>query len=156
MIVAIGTADFLPRVIQQSRMITAVNQFVSALHLARSEAIKHGRQVILCPSNDQANCGNSSHWPDGWLLFASDNRQRDPGEPLLQAGAAMGTGIRMKSGNSRKRIAYQSDGSSPGTNTSFTFCEQHNRTRPRVICLSNTGRPRLSSVRCDGSPIVCP
>jgi type IV fimbrial biogenesis protein FimT len=156
LIIGIGAADFIPRFIQEARMITAVNRFVSALHLARSEAIKRGRQVVLCPSTDKTNCGNSTDWPDGWLLFASDNREREPGEPLLQVGIPMGTGIDMRSGNARKRIVWRSDGSSPGSNSAFTFCGTHNHARPRVICLSNTGRPRLSRRRCDGKPVVCP
>ncbi len=156
LILAIGMAEFLPRFIQESRMITAVNSFVSTLYLARSEAIKRGRQVVLCPSKDKTNCGNSLDWPSGWLLFASDNRQREPGEPLLQAGQLMAAGIRMHSGNGRKRILYQPDGSSGGSNSSFTFCGRHNHAKPRVICLSNTGRPRLSRLRCDGKPVICP
>jgi type IV fimbrial biogenesis protein FimT len=156
LVIAIGMADFLPRFIQESRMVTAVNGFVSALYLARSEAIKHGRQVVLCPSRDKTTCGNSLDWPRGWLLFASDNREREPDEPLLQSGQLMGTGINMHSGNARKRIAYQPDGSSGGTNSSFTFCGRYNHAKPRVICLSNTGRPRLSSLRCDGKPVICP
>jgi type IV fimbrial biogenesis protein FimT len=156
LIIAVGMADFLPRFLQESRMITAVNGFVSALHLARSEAIKRGRQVVLCPSRDKLSCGNSRDWRSGWLLFASDNREREPHEPLLQVGPPPGRGILMQSGNHRKRIVYQPDGSSGGSNSSFTFCGQHRRAAPRVICLSITGRPRLSRTRCNGKPVVCP
>ena len=41
-------------------MAAEVNQFVTALHLARSEAVKHGRRVVLCPSSDGPDCGNST------------------------------------------------------------------------------------------------
>jgi type IV fimbrial biogenesis protein FimT len=156
LILSVGTAEYLPNFIQEGRMISEVNEFVTALHLARSEAVKHGRRVVLCPSRDRINCGNSRDWPAGWMLFASDDRERDPSEPLLQAGTLMGTGIDMTSGNYRKRIVYQPDGSSGGSNSSFTFCERRQRARPRVICLSNTGRPRLSYVRCDKKPVNCP
>jgi type IV fimbrial biogenesis protein FimT len=61
----------------------------------------------------------------------------------------------MHSGNHRKRIVYQQDGSSGGTNSSFTFCDRRKLARPRVICLSNIGRPRLSLTRCNGKPVDC-
>jgi type IV fimbrial biogenesis protein FimT len=156
LIIAIGMADFLPRFLQESRMVTATNGFVSVLHFARSEAIKQGQQVVLCPSRDHRTCGDSQDWSAGWLLFASDNREREPHEPLLQAGPSLGQGVRMHTGNHRKRVVYQPDGSSGGSNSTFTFCGRDRRATPRVICLSNTGRPRLSRTRCNGQPVQCP
>ncbi|MDH3888842.1 MAG: GspH/FimT family protein [Gammaproteobacteria bacterium] len=141
--------------IQENRMAAEINQFVTVLHLARSEAVKHGQRVLLCPSSDSLNCGNSKEWVNGWILFASEDREHDHDEQLLQTGSPISAGIRMTSSNYRKRIVYQPDGNSPGTNTSFTFCDTRRRVKPRVICLSNTGRPRLSWTRCDGKPISC-
>lgn len=141
--------------IQQHRMATEVNQFVAALQLARSEAIKHGRRVVLCPSRDTHHCGSSTDWIRGWILFASDDREHDPDEPLLRAGMPLAAGIELHSGNRRRRIVYQPDGSSGGTNSSFTFCDNRRHARPRVICLANTGRSRLTHTRCNGQPISC-
>ncbi|MDH3986910.1 MAG: GspH/FimT family protein, partial [Gammaproteobacteria bacterium] len=126
--------------IQENRMAAEINQFVTALHLARSEAVKHGQRVLLCPSSDGHHCGNSKEWVNGWILFASEDREHDHDEQLLQTGSPISAGIRMTSSNYRKRIVYQPDGNSPGTNTSFTFCDTRGRVKPRVICLSNTGR----------------
>jgi type IV fimbrial biogenesis protein FimT len=155
-ILVTGGTAWLPRFVQEGRMVTEVNHFTTALAVARSEAVKQDRRVVLCPSRDGRRCGNSLDWPAGWLLFASDDRERDADEPLLQAGTLMGTGISMRSGNQRKRIVYYPDGSSGGSNASFTFCDRHSRARPRVICLSNTGRPRLSLTACNGQPVQCP
>jgi len=152
---AVSGISSLQHFIQENRMAAQVNQFVTALHLARSEAVKHGLRVVLCPSSDGYNCGNSREWVNGWILFASEDREHDMNELLLQTGSPVSPGIRMNSSNYRKRIVYQPDGSSPGTNSSFTFCDNRKRVKPRVICLSNTGRPRLTWTRCDGKPIIC-
>jgi type IV fimbrial biogenesis protein FimT len=150
-----GTAA-LPRFVQEGRMVTGVNHFATALALARSEAVLRDRRVVLCPSRDRASCGTSRDWTSGWLLFASDDTTRDPGEPLLQAGMPMGTGITMHSGSGRRHIMFRPDGSSGGSNAAFTFCDRSHRARPRVICLSNTGRARLSHRTCGGQPVQCP
>jgi type IV fimbrial biogenesis protein FimT len=142
--------------VQENRMVAEVNLFISALQLARSEAVKHGRRVLLCPSMDMVNCGNSSAWSYGWMLFASDNQEREAGEALLHSGNPLGAGVILHASNYRKRIMYQPDGSSGGSNSSFTFCDIRRAAKPRVICLSNSGRPRLTYTRCDGSPIRCP
>lgn len=152
----VSAVGHINALIQQNRMTTEVNRFVAALQLARSEAVKHGRRVVLCPSRDAFNCGTGSDWSRGWLLFASDDREHDPDEPLLHAGIPLAAGIAMHSGNRRKRIVYQPDGSSGGTNSSFTFCDTRRQASPRVICLANTGRPRLAHRRCDGTVISCP
>ena len=151
----IGAGNMLARFIQESRMATAVNTFVSTLHLARSEAVKRNGRVVLCPSRDGNRCGHSRDWNTGWLVFRSDDRKRDRDEPVLQSGNPLHPGISMHSGNHRKRIVYQQDGSAGGTNSSFTFCDRRGLARPRVICLSNTGRPRLSLTRCNGKPVDC-
>lgn len=151
----IGAGQQFARLLQENRMATEVNRFVSALQLARNRAVTQARRIVLCPSRDGRRCGSSTDWMRGWLLFQSDDRERDPEEPLLQAGGAITDTIRMQSGNRRKRIVYQQDGTSGGTNSSFTFCDRLELARPRVICLSNSGRARLSHTRCDGKPVPC-
>jgi type IV fimbrial biogenesis protein FimT len=154
-ILTVGGIGSLQHFIQENRMAAEVNQFVTALHLARSEAVKHESRVVLCPSSDGHNCGYSREWVNGWILFASNDREHDVNERLLQTGSPLSSGIRMSSSNHRKRIVYQPDGTSPGTNSSFTFCDNRKRAKPRIICLSNTGRPRLTRTQCDGKPIQC-
>jgi type IV fimbrial biogenesis protein FimT len=148
--------DTFPRLLAESRMVSEVNHFVTVLHEGRSEAVMQGRRVVLCPSVDREHCGTGTDWPRGWLLFASEDREHDPDEPVLQAATRMGGGIGMRSGNSRKRIVFQPDGSTGGSNASFTFCERRHRARPRVICLSGSGRPRLAYTACSGRPVACP
>lgn len=155
-VLAAGSVSQFRTLTRENRMAVEVNLFVTALHLARSEAVKHGRRVVLCPSSDKQNCGNSSAWSYGWMLFASDNREREADEALLHAGNPLGAGILLHASNYRKRIMFQPDGSSGGSNSSFTFCDIRKAARPRVICLSNSGRPRLTHLRCDGNPIRCP
>jgi type IV fimbrial biogenesis protein FimT len=155
-IITLTAVDFLPRFIHSNRMAGEVNRFIVALRLARSEAVKRGRRLVLCPQADRHICARHADWGNGWLLFASEDRERDANEALILTGPPLADFISMHSGNRRKRVVYQPDGSSGGTNSSFTFCDRYHLASPRVICLSNTGRPRTTHTRCDGSPIECP
>jgi type IV fimbrial biogenesis protein FimT len=154
-IMTFAALNKLPQLIQSNRMTGEVNRFVAALQLARSEAVKQGRRFVLCPQTEQRLCGRHADWENGWLLFASEDREREADEPLILAAPPLAEFIEMSSGNQRKRIVYQPDGSSGGTNSSFTFCDRRELAKPRVICLSNSGRPRTSLTRCDGNPIKC-
>jgi type IV fimbrial biogenesis protein FimT len=139
----------------KNRMAAEVNQFMTALHQARNASLTHAGRVVLCPSSDGTNCGNSQEWNNGWILFASNNREHDADEIVLQAGTPLASGINLHASNHRKRILFQQDGSSGGSNSSFTFCDSRGLAAPRVICLSNSGRPRLSRAQCNGRPIQC-
>ena len=43
-----------------------------ALSVARSEAIKRGTRVDLCPSADRLRCASGATWELGWLTFVND------------------------------------------------------------------------------------
>ncbi|WP_051235582.1 GspH/FimT family pseudopilin [Marinimicrobium agarilyticum] len=60
--------------IRNNRSLTFGEEFATALNYARSEAVKRGRPVSLCASNDAGDgCGND--WTNGWLAFVDS----DPG-----------------------------------------------------------------------------
>jgi type IV fimbrial biogenesis protein FimT len=47
---------------------------VDTLHLARSEAIKHGYRVNVCKTSDRRQCTDSGGWEQGWLMFVDEDR----------------------------------------------------------------------------------
>ena len=50
-----------------SRMTAQANEFLAAINLARSEAIKRNAAVSICASNDGATCAGG--WADGWIVL---------------------------------------------------------------------------------------
>ena len=143
--------------IRETAITTAVNRMVAHLHLARSESIKRQERSILCPSRDGKQCINDYQWHHGFILFTDLNRNRaiDDDDPVLRVYQADNSGIRIITSTGRKRLTYRSDGTSPGSNATISFCDIENIARPRAIIISNTGRPRLSKKRPVGSEIVC-
>jgi len=58
-------------VIRNNRTAAATNEFVSALNLARSEAIKRGSPVTICAAESATKCGgNAAGWTNGWIVFS--------------------------------------------------------------------------------------
>ena len=145
------------RILASNRMISEINHLVAHLHLARSEAVKRGKRIVLCPSSDADQCMGAPEWHLGYILFVDDNgnRERDPREALIRTHAGDAPGILITSSVNRRRISYRPDGASPGSNLSLKFCEAQNATPPKAVILSNTGRPRVSRTGTDGQPLVC-
>lgn len=70
-IVAILSAIALPSFsnsIRNNRLATMTNEFIGAVNLARSEAVKSNRGAQICASSDGATCGTD--WSAGWIVWA--------------------------------------------------------------------------------------
>lgn len=147
-------------VISESRRAAVVNQLVSTMHMARSEAITQNARVVICPGTDGEAC-TADAWAGGWFSFVdrNDNGVRDEGEPLIATG----------NGDSRMQITTDSFGDAlvyrpsgrvlmadPGaTQGEFTICDSRGVTAPRVVIVPVQGHPRLSENHADGSAAAC-
>lgn len=59
----------LKNTMQSNQVIAASNDLVSAMHIARSEAIKLNSRVTICESSNGTSCGTTGSWEDGWIVF---------------------------------------------------------------------------------------
>ena len=71
--------------IDGNRRVTYANELLEDLTLARSEAIKRNRQVVVCASSTGTTCvtapgGTPSDWKVGWMTYVDMN-----GDGLLNA-----------------------------------------------------------------------
>ena len=54
----------------QSRLATQANEFLTALHFSRSEAVKRGMRITMCKSSSGTTCTAGSNWQDGWIVYS--------------------------------------------------------------------------------------
>ena len=136
---------------------TAVNGFIHALYLARSEAIKRGRIVSLCKSADGKTCNHRAiSWDDGWMVFVNldgdDLPQRDPDEEVLHVYQGWPNGS-----ITSNRQAYSFRAYAQGVvNGTLLFCDLRGSAHARAIIISQTGRPRVSQRDSSNRPLQCP
>jgi type IV fimbrial biogenesis protein FimT len=132
-----------------------VNQFIQAVYLARSEAIKRNGVVSLCPSRDGATCDADSPWHQGWLVFVNLDRDspatRDADEELLQAYPPWESG---QIAANRTTLSFRPFGQS-GVTATMTFCDDRGSAEARAVIISQTGRPRLADRNSSGGPLDC-
>ncbi len=65
--VVIGVPSF-NSIINTNETAANSNAFLSALKVARTEATKRRQNIIVCASDNQADC-TSNNWSDGWIVF---------------------------------------------------------------------------------------
>ena len=136
--------------IKNNRLTTSNNELVSALNLARSEAIKRGLRVTVCKSSDQASCDTSgTGWQQGWIVFTDTNDNADydsATETLLRVHGPL-PGQLSVSGNSNvaNYISYVAAGQSRLTSGAFqagtlSLCDDRTGNIGNNLVLSVTGR----------------
>jgi len=147
----------LHQLLYSQRMTGAINTLISALYLARSEAIKRGETAVLCPSLDGHAClQRGVIWEEGYLLYidSNDNARVDAEEIVIRYFETS-TGLRVQTSADRDDIRYLPNGLASGTNATFKFCDARNRGTPRTVIVSNSGRARTSTRMPDGGAITC-
>ncbi|MEY4978201.1 MAG: hypothetical protein RLZZ352_471 [Pseudomonadota bacterium] len=155
-IVAIMAAWAVPSfvgVVQQARLSATTHEFVSAIALTRSEAIKRNARVVMCVADGDAACSTTGQWHQGWLVFEDSNRNglRDQDEVVIRWQAALSAQLVVKGNSTVSRyIAYRGDGQShlllggfqAGT---ITICHRSSSDADgRSVILNAVGRARVS------------
>jgi type IV fimbrial biogenesis protein FimT len=64
--------------IKNNRVTAQTNELVSAIQLARGEALKRGTNTVVCASKDGKSCGGKTDWQSGWIVFSDRNRNNKP------------------------------------------------------------------------------
>jgi type IV fimbrial biogenesis protein FimT len=140
-----------------ARRTADVNGFVLAVQLARSEAAKRGRPVVVCASADGARCTDpKSRLDAGWIVFVNEDDarppQREAAEPVLYVhkSALVGTITA-----NRDLFEFWPFLGHRSTNGTVVFCDARGAGAARAVVVSYTGRPRVDSVAAGGGPLTC-
>ena len=144
-VLALGVPSFRD-IIQNQRMGTQINELVSDLNFARSEAIKRGSAISTCMRNVAGTaCIGGASWVGGWLVFddPNDNGSIEPGETILKVRDAI-TGMTSFNFTGGTRIRYDNQGFARGFAGTLTLCDSRGDTKRKGITVSNTGRIRRS------------
>jgi len=127
---------------ERNRIVTYTNSFMGSLSFARSEAIRRGRAVTVCSSDDATACGGS--WNDGWIVVDAD-------AALIAAHEGMSDGYTLDSDTFTADLTFAADGSASGTGA-FAVCHEDSTAGARAIIVT-TLRTRVGrDTDSDGIP----
>jgi type IV fimbrial biogenesis protein FimT len=141
-------APNLQEMIIRNRLDAATNDFVTALNLVRSEAIRRGGHVVI----RRAAGSTSQEWTKGWEIFVdlpggagSFNNIRDAGEEVIRVGPALGSPLTLRPDRSTSDFAAFLPSGIASNFKPYVF----------VLCyggqLMSNGRPRSRAVMFMGS-----
>jgi type IV fimbrial biogenesis protein FimT len=129
------------------------HRLATSMTLARTEAIKRGQHVNLCPAADGRRCAGAAGWDSGWLVHvdADADATNGDGEPVLRAEPPAPAGIYVRANrpvegyvsfNALGQARLVNGGLQMGT---LTVCR---RGLPaHKVVLANSGRIRVERTR---------
>ncbi len=135
--------------IRNNRLSAATNTLVSSLHMARSEAIKQGRNATICVSDDPANpgCSGQNNWQLGWIVWVdsdADGVLDAPGE-LIRVVEPLPSTINVTLSAAQSSLQIDSQGAISSPNITLTLCDDRTGETGRQLRIMATGGVSLNS-----------
>ncbi len=135
-------------IIQNNRAASQSNELLTAMTLARSEAVKRGINISVCPSTNQTSCVASTDWKDGWIVFTDDTGTaglKDGTDVILRVWEGLSGTPTLTQTAGGNDVQYTSDGLI-ASKSSFTLSLPDGYTR--YLCINATGRARVQETTC--------
>jgi len=142
-LLTVGIPSFLS-IIETNRTVTHTNELVTALNLARSEAVRRGAPIVVCSSTDGAICSTSTDWSTGWII-----RTQTAAPEVLRAWPERSGGAGILTGDVDE-IEFQPRGSLPPGPTPLIQLRLPNCgvNEGRDVAVNSAGRISVSRVDC--------
>ncbi len=154
----------LATLVRDNRLVSVVNGFHAAHSLARSEAVRRRRDVVICNSNSPGVCAGSGGWEQGWLVFEDPDGSRDCGDAdgdlqcedggriLRRAPEGPPGQVTIRTGGSQvaRRVVYTALGTASGYMDTFRICDARGPQHARALILTMTGRLRPMALAATG------
>jgi type IV fimbrial biogenesis protein FimT len=152
--------------VRNQRMVSATNEMVMSLTLAKSEAIKRVTYVSVCKSSDGASCtGNTTSWNEGWIVFSNASSANlgsvDVGDELIRVYPGLSENLSIATlGNVEAFVSFRPSGTL-GTNAAnmagtLTTCDDRGASHASAILMEPSGRWQVSHEKAhDDTALTC-
>ncbi len=151
-ILAAVAAPSFVQMIANNALISQMNSFYIDTRFARSEAVKRGLDVSLCPSTtamDAEPVCSGSDWKVGWIVFIDTNSNgarsntASDGETILRRQEAYGSSSSIQGTSTVSSVRYNADGRVAGGAANLVFSVPNDVVDSRKLCITMTGKVRI-------------
>lgn len=143
-------------IVANNRAVAQANMFVTALNMAKSEAVAQGIPVAVCANASATNvtassltCGGSGDWANGWFVFqdVDSDATRDSSETVLKLWQALEPGSNVTA--SVGFVRYSSIGENTGSATDFELTQDETKgNQTRCVFVNAMGQIRTERNAC--------
>ncbi len=155
-VLLVAAAPVFSALLERNRAMTLFHQLTASMAGARLAALRMGRPVTLCPTQDGLRCRLDGVWDDGWMAYLDPGRRDQPlrSVDVIQHTAQPDAPMAVRSSAGRHRIRFQPSGWAGGANLSLRVCAKRQARLLGAVVVNNAGRPRTE--RQEAPPASCP
>ena len=139
-------APSFSKMMNANRIQTGASALQGDMMYARTEALKRGTSVSLCPSSDQQTCTTTNVWENGWIVFTDVNASGtlQSGDTILKVRQALpgGNTIAAAPAPTQNAVIFNREGFTTNLGTAqvaFTFHTSDNYANSTRCVLVNFG-----------------
>ncbi|NSL55583.1 GspH/FimT family pseudopilin [Uliginosibacterium aquaticum] len=129
--------------VRDSRLSAQSDALVTALNLARQEAVQQRKVVKLCPANSSntdsalAACSTTASWDNGWLIAEGNN---------ILKRIPTGSGVSVT--NSDTKVEYSATLGSVTAVSTFTLCISGRKQQTVSVSASGRATKAIGTTTC--------
>ncbi|QHE88941.1 GspH/FimT family pseudopilin [Hydrogenophaga sp. BPS33] len=126
---------------------SATQAFTSHIRLARTEAIRTSRRVVMCTSADGSSCAKDTVWQTGWIVFVDvdGNDALNTGDHVL-ATRGVSSGLRsMQTNGNVQRLVFMPNGLMASNATTLEVIPTGSAVRTNEVTVNRVGRAYVTS-----------
>ena len=135
--------------IENNRLSSAINIFISAMALARNESISRNQAVAICASSDGQQC-ITQKYEKGWIIFVDadkNNIKAAEDEDIVWVQDALEKNLSLRATNAFKDIiVFLPNGRlARGLSGNVTLCSNGDSSKAKKIIMTASGRIRIDN-----------
>ncbi len=150
-LLSVGVPSFRGMMLD-NRLVNEANQFVTAVNLARSAAVRYQRNATVCMTSNYSaavpTCGGSNNWARGWIVWVDKDRDgaTDANEVITVHEPVAGSITMTSAGASA--FTYNARGFSTTGGDDISLCDDRSSETGRLIKVNNVGRTSVARQTC--------
>ena len=136
-------------IMRNNQIAAESGNLVSALQLARSEALKRGIRISVCAAAVGETCAGTDDWSKGWIMFADDFGSAgvlDPSDEVLQVWPAPANNVLIRT--EATSVTFTRTARAEFPETLEVFKAGCGPGQMREISINLSGRVALNRVDC--------
>lgn len=141
------------QMIENNRRVAAINDLLSTIHVARSEAVTRNQGISICPGNTGQTACEAGGWQKGWLIFRDADGdglfEAADGDEIIRVGTGLRGNLSVVSAEFGASITFLPNGRVFGNPGTILLCADGIATAVRRIDIDRTGRPRTIAEPAD-------
>lgn len=150
-VLSVGVPSFRT-IVMDNRLVTQANQFVGAVNLARSTAVRYQRNATACASANYdaavPTCSATTDWSNGWIVWVDKNR-----DTLTSANEVVSVFGPLNEASTFTSIGtagftYDARGFALAGGDDLTMCDSRTGETGRRIRVNAAGRTNISRLGC--------